>query len=775
MARSIKRLFALFKRSDPRLVQASENGDLMAVRQLLAAGASPNSTDQDVYALTEAVRGGHTEIVEELLNAGASVHIRTQQHNMLTEPILYEAVCGRHWRIVELLVAAGAKGNADTVFEAALVPDIETLCLLLESGADPDWQSDWPEYELDLMRAGIDPDEAEYWAEQTREWMTGGSDEPFLARQYLGCPDEITDLLRDLIHDRKDRAEVIEALEALKPRFPRIEEPQPDEDLVPGPAPYWYEVNTDPDVIVTLAFDPGERPSSEIADAARLLAEDGVTGVLLYPAESVQPDEIQQLIAAIKRKMRRISVLVALEGSHTELIDLLDTCGLEWLRAGLSGLCLTVNGPGLDDEERAWFPLLADLSRELQVFNKRFRILIDGPNQCTGLRTAALATGCDAKLVDYSLTSAIDEAAQGDLAPLKNLLNGALLENSGTAFAGTTRILPPATPLHILIGVLGATAIVEIGDWLAGPHNDFTVPDPWTVDDVGRAANGLLLCRLRELADRATAPRILLNTESAEKTVFLKLDNGPAVASPTLAIAWIGGYGIDPVISAVRFDPTEDNRSFDLRFPSELPPSFPQRLRNLSNYPGRQFGMHFARFQPGDTRLFVNEMICDVVIPRAETFYGMIRDLMVANNDNWHRLLYRIYIWGHLADSWPRQEKWTEELRTALVMSQTDSNPETRRRLSWIWAQPELNGPVYTRVGNPDLLSLPASDRSVLKVFYDLPGGDEILRDYFNNPELTLDQATALQQLEVEANYADLGDRERAHRLVDAIRSEPAR
>ena len=108
-------------------------------------------------------------------------------------------------------------------------------------------------------------------------------------------------------------------------------------------------------------------------------------------------------------------------------------------------------------------------------------------------------------------------------------------------------------------------------------------------------------------------------------------------------------------------------------------------------------------------------------------------------------------------------------------MSQTDSNPETRRRLSWIWAQPELNGPVYTRVGNPDLLSLPASDRSVLKVFYDLPGGDEILRDYFNNPELTLDQATALQQLEVEANYADLGDRERAHRLVDAIRSEPAR
>jgi ankyrin repeat protein len=58
---------------DKQLIQASENGHVDVVRDLLAAGANVHVRDDD--ALFWASYNGHVDVVRELLAAGANVHV----------------------------------------------------------------------------------------------------------------------------------------------------------------------------------------------------------------------------------------------------------------------------------------------------------------------------------------------------------------------------------------------------------------------------------------------------------------------------------------------------------------------------------------------------------------------------------------------------------------------------------------------------------------------------------------------------------------------------
>lgn len=56
------------------LQPTSERGDLAAVRLLLAAGAEVNGTGSTAPPLLLAIRGGHVQVFEHLLAAGADIH-----------------------------------------------------------------------------------------------------------------------------------------------------------------------------------------------------------------------------------------------------------------------------------------------------------------------------------------------------------------------------------------------------------------------------------------------------------------------------------------------------------------------------------------------------------------------------------------------------------------------------------------------------------------------------------------------------------------------------
>lgn len=65
--------------NDAPLLDATARGDVESVRSLLDAGVDPNMARADgMTALHLAARGGHLEIVEGLLEAGAKVDVKTR-------------------------------------------------------------------------------------------------------------------------------------------------------------------------------------------------------------------------------------------------------------------------------------------------------------------------------------------------------------------------------------------------------------------------------------------------------------------------------------------------------------------------------------------------------------------------------------------------------------------------------------------------------------------------------------------------------------------------
>jgi ankyrin repeat protein len=102
------------ERADPRvgrLVTAAAAGRLDQVRRLIALGIPVNTADRSLkLPLAGAAAAGHTEVVKELLTAGADTEARQD----LVTPIWTAADRG-HLEVVRLLLAAGAGASAPSL------------------------------------------------------------------------------------------------------------------------------------------------------------------------------------------------------------------------------------------------------------------------------------------------------------------------------------------------------------------------------------------------------------------------------------------------------------------------------------------------------------------------------------------------------------------------------------------------------------------------------------------------------------------------------------
>lgn len=122
------------------LWEASRQGDVAAIRQLVGAGHDVNGKPRYHYetALLAAVRGGHAEAAAALLEAGARVD---QLSNDTTA--LAEAARLGDTATVRLLLLAGADANETRVQSPPLVTAIEVgsaevVALLIDAGAEVD-------------------------------------------------------------------------------------------------------------------------------------------------------------------------------------------------------------------------------------------------------------------------------------------------------------------------------------------------------------------------------------------------------------------------------------------------------------------------------------------------------------------------------------------------------------------------------------------------------------------------------------------------------------
>jgi ankyrin repeat protein len=92
------------KQLDDKLIEASENGHIDVVRELLAAGADVHAYDD--HALRWSSENGHVDVVKVLLDAGANVHANN-------DLALRWASYSGHVDVVKVLLAAGANLHAD--------------------------------------------------------------------------------------------------------------------------------------------------------------------------------------------------------------------------------------------------------------------------------------------------------------------------------------------------------------------------------------------------------------------------------------------------------------------------------------------------------------------------------------------------------------------------------------------------------------------------------------------------------------------------------------
>ena len=88
------------------LLRATENGDVSAMRELLAAGASVQArNDRGLTPLHIAAAGGDVAVVEALLQHGAEVNATS---NIGTTPLYNATQFGGKEAVVELLLRHGA-------------------------------------------------------------------------------------------------------------------------------------------------------------------------------------------------------------------------------------------------------------------------------------------------------------------------------------------------------------------------------------------------------------------------------------------------------------------------------------------------------------------------------------------------------------------------------------------------------------------------------------------------------------------------------------------
>ncbi|KAJ5936181.1 hypothetical protein N7454_005479 [Penicillium verhagenii] len=138
------------------LKKAAENGDTLIVKLLLNAGIAPDDAHDQVRwsypgqsALERAVRGGHLEVVDLLVKAGADL-ARENRFNFRTPSgvaekgytVLYVAAGAGHVAVTEHLISSGAcvsfqgEEGHTALHQAARVGHTAIVKLLIKAGAD---------------------------------------------------------------------------------------------------------------------------------------------------------------------------------------------------------------------------------------------------------------------------------------------------------------------------------------------------------------------------------------------------------------------------------------------------------------------------------------------------------------------------------------------------------------------------------------------------------------------------------------------------------------
>jgi ankyrin repeat protein len=125
---------------DWNLFEASEDGRISVMVELIAAGANVNAAiDGDGSPLIAAARAGHLEAVKLLLDRGANPNLAVLGDG---SPLIMAANAG-HAEIVSLLLELGAdpnlavSGDGNPLINAASAGHARVVSMLLNGGADP--------------------------------------------------------------------------------------------------------------------------------------------------------------------------------------------------------------------------------------------------------------------------------------------------------------------------------------------------------------------------------------------------------------------------------------------------------------------------------------------------------------------------------------------------------------------------------------------------------------------------------------------------------------
>ena len=143
------------QRNATQLLEATLDGDVR-VLQLLQSGVDPNFVTADGFSpLIYAAKGGHLQIVEALLSAGAHANPRDHaSHTAIRAASLYG-----HVDVVYLLLAAGADpnhtsaGGKTALMGAFMNGHVEVARVLLAAGANADAINDFGESAAALAEA----------------------------------------------------------------------------------------------------------------------------------------------------------------------------------------------------------------------------------------------------------------------------------------------------------------------------------------------------------------------------------------------------------------------------------------------------------------------------------------------------------------------------------------------------------------------------------------------------------------------------------------------
>ena len=128
------------------LRDAARDGNIEAVKALVAAGARVNVMYEGRSHLHEAAAGGHAEVVQALLDAGAHADVKAEPGG---ETPLSRAAAEGYPGVVRILLDAGADANRPggfhnrtPIYQAVASGNVEVVQVLIDAGADVNAQAE---------------------------------------------------------------------------------------------------------------------------------------------------------------------------------------------------------------------------------------------------------------------------------------------------------------------------------------------------------------------------------------------------------------------------------------------------------------------------------------------------------------------------------------------------------------------------------------------------------------------------------------------------------